>query len=112
VITRKTDYELEKIPRAIYNDPIDDLLLREEGYSGKPHKQRAAELQHLKRADPYAKVFDVAPKDPEPKPLWEVDRQGNLLEVRRFRFIEGNTVDSLSQGFRRCLVEWHQRHTD
>eukprot|EP00842_Homolaphlyctis_polyrhiza_P003142 jgi/Hompol1/3829/HPOL_006765-RA len=47
-----TDYDFETIPRAIYNDPIQDLLLREEGYSGRPRKEILDGLAPLKPAHP------------------------------------------------------------
>ncbi|KAH6568679.1 hypothetical protein BASA60_008544 [Batrachochytrium salamandrivorans] len=50
VQTGVTDYELESIPRAIYNDPVQDMLLREEGFSGRSHKEVMAFLSPLKPA--------------------------------------------------------------
>ncbi|KAK6094477.1 hypothetical protein MT418_005541 [Batrachochytrium dendrobatidis] len=52
VQTGMTDYELEKIPRAIYNDPVQDMLLREEGYSGKSRQEVLQLLKPLKPAHP------------------------------------------------------------
>ncbi|KAJ1342130.1 hypothetical protein BSLG_003309 [Batrachochytrium salamandrivorans] len=49
VQTGVTDYELESIPRAIYNDPVQDMLLREEGFSGRSHKEVMAFLSPLSR---------------------------------------------------------------
>ncbi|KAJ3047987.1 hypothetical protein HK097_010983 [Rhizophlyctis rosea] len=38
VTPRTTDFDKQVVPRAIYNDPIEELLLREEGASGRKRK--------------------------------------------------------------------------
>nr|KAJ3419945.1 hypothetical protein HK105_006311 [Polyrhizophydium stewartii] len=49
---RPTDTDRECIPRAIAHDPVRDVLLREEGYSGRPRRQVVQELAPLRRANP------------------------------------------------------------
>ncbi|KAJ3229666.1 Dynein light chain roadblock-type 2 [Chytriomyces hyalinus] len=40
IATHSNDYDLDYIPRAIYNNPVEELLLREEGASGRLRKPR------------------------------------------------------------------------
>ncbi|KAJ3044649.1 hypothetical protein HDV00_001575 [Rhizophlyctis rosea] len=49
VAPRTTDYDKATIPRAIYNDPIEELLLREEGASGRKRKNNDV-LNPLRKA--------------------------------------------------------------
>ncbi|KND03967.1 uncharacterized protein SPPG_01418 [Spizellomyces punctatus DAOM BR117] len=50
VPVRSTDYDYDVIPRAIYNDPIQELLLREEGASGKRRKANDLAAKRLRKA--------------------------------------------------------------
>ncbi|KAJ3415467.1 hypothetical protein HDV05_004909 [Chytridiales sp. JEL 0842] len=50
---RETDYDNEVIPRAIYNNPIDELLLRAEGASGRRRRVTDDSLQQLKKSNSY-----------------------------------------------------------
>jgi hypothetical protein len=48
---KETDLARGVIPRAIFLDPIQDLLLREEGYCGTPRKLILEELRPLRYVD-------------------------------------------------------------
>ncbi|TPX65653.1 hypothetical protein SpCBS45565_g05025 [Spizellomyces sp. 'palustris'] len=50
VPVRSTDYDYDVIPRAIYNDPIQELLLREEGASGKRRAASDLAAKRLRKA--------------------------------------------------------------
>ncbi|KAI8916002.1 hypothetical protein EDD86DRAFT_272883 [Gorgonomyces haynaldii] len=43
-----TDYDYEKVPRAAFLDPVEDFLLREEGFSGNRKKEVGTQLRPLR----------------------------------------------------------------
>ncbi|KAJ3302029.1 hypothetical protein HDU76_005590, partial [Blyttiomyces sp. JEL0837] len=49
--TRDTDHDHDFIPRAIYNDPIQELLLREEGASGR--RQQGGHVKPLRKVNSF-----------------------------------------------------------
>ncbi|RKO95752.1 hypothetical protein CAUPRSCDRAFT_12549, partial [Caulochytrium protostelioides] len=58
VIMKHTDWAYETVPRAIINDHVTELLLREEGLSGRPPKYK--DLAGLRSVHAEGKAFDDA----------------------------------------------------
>ncbi|KAJ3006296.1 hypothetical protein HKX48_000198 [Thoreauomyces humboldtii] len=50
IAPRETDYDRDVIPRAIYNDPITELLLREEGVSGRRQRPQDPTARQLRKS--------------------------------------------------------------